>query len=307
MNIIDTHVDTITTLIDNSEFLYNNSSQLAIDKLNIFDKKGIYFAIWLSKERRRTPLRSTLNAIDFYYSELEKNKSYISHANSYNDFLQIFNSNKIASLLTIEGGEALENDINNLFLLHNKGVRLITLTWNNDNCIGSGVLGKSNGLTDLGKTVIDISNNLNIIIDVSHINTKGFFDVINRTKKPIIASHSNSYTVNPVSRNLSDEKLKALRDINSYVSFTLHSPFVNSNISCSENDILFHIDHLISILGDDYVSFGSDFDGTNLLPCEIKDISSMVSLYNLVKKTYNTDIANKIFYLNQLNFLKKVI
>ncbi len=307
MNIIDTHVDTITTLIDNNQPLYQNTSHISIENLHAFDKKGIYFAIWLSQERRKNPFQETSKAIDFYYNEINKNKDYISHSNTYLEFINTFNSRKTASILSLEGGEALEGNLDNLYYLYEKGVRLLTLTWNNDNELGSGILGSDNGLTAFGNEVVNFANNNNFILDVSHLNQKGFFEIINKTQKPIIASHSNAYSVHPSKRNLTDEQLLALKSINSYVSFTLHSPFINGENNCSENNLLFHIDHLISLLGEDYVSFGSDFDGTLFLPCEFLNISSTLTLYNLVKKTYNTDIANKIFYKNQLNFLKEVI
>ncbi len=307
MNLIDTHVDTITTLMDNKEFFLNNNCHISLDRLSTYDKKGIYFAIWLSIERRKNAFAETIKAIDFYHKELAENQNFIAHSNNFSEFNNTFNSGKVASILGLEGGEALEGNIDNLYTLHDKGVRLITLTWNNDNEIGSGVLGKDEGLTSFGKNVVKKMNNLNMILDISHLNRKGFFDVVELTEKPILASHSNAYSIHSSKRNLFDDQLDALKNINSYVSFTIHSPFINGDNKCSINDTLRHIDHLINKLGEDFVSIGTDFDGTNFLPCEINNISDLFLLYNLLKKTYNTEIANKIFYQNQLNFLKKVI
>ncbi len=307
MNIIDTHTDTITTLMNTKESLQNNSGHISLDKLCFYEKKGIYFSIWLSKQKKLDPYFETKKAINFYFNEINKNKHLISHANTFNEFINIFNSKKIASLLCIEGGEALDGNIENLQNLYNLGVRLLTITWNNDNALGSGVLGQNIGLTNLGKEVVLHSNNSNMILDISHLNTLGFYDVLELSTKPVIASHSNCYSIYSTKRNLSDEQLKALHQTKSYVSFTLHSPFINGINNCNEKDILLHIEHLITILGEDYVSFGSDFDGTNSLPCEINSICDLSTLYNLIEKTYNKTIANKIFYENQLNFLKKVL
>ncbi len=307
MNLIDTHVDTITTLMDCNQELNKNDQHISIDRLHTFDKKGIYFSIWLSQSRRDNPYIETLKAIDYYYNQLEINSNFIKHANTFTDFNDIFDEGKTASILCLEGGEAVEGNIDNLYALHEKGVRLLTLTWNNDNAIGSGVLGSDNGLTDFGKDLIRKSNNLNLAIDISHLNRKGFFDVVNLTEKPIIASHSNCYSIHNAKRNLHDDQLQELRNLKSYVSFTIHSPFVNGENSCTLENLLPHIDHLLNKLGEDYVSIGTDFDGTTLLPCEIYNISSLNTLYNLLERTYNTDIANKIFYQNQLNFLSKII
>ncbi len=307
MNIIDTHVDTITTLMDCDQELKTNSQHISIDKLNTFDKKGIYFSIWLSQNRRENPYAETLKAIDFYNNQLAINKDHIAHANTFSEFNSTFSKGKVASLLCLEGGEAIEGNMDNLYSLHEKGVRLLTLTWNNDNAIGSGVLGSDKGLTDFGKELIKKSNNLKLAIDVSHINRKGFFDVVNLTEKPIIASHSNCFSINSSSRNLHNDQLHELKNLKSYVSFTIHSPFINGENSCRLEKLLPHIDNLLNKLGEDYVSIGTDFDGTSALPCEINNISSLNALYNLLETTYNTDIVNKIFYKNQLNFLSKII
>ncbi len=307
MNLIDTHVDTITSIMDASEFLLDNNLHISLNKLKQFDKKGIYFAIWLSKQKLNNPLSETIKAIDFYYNEVEKNKSIISHSNTFSEFNNTFNSGKVASLLSLEGGECLEGDLDNLYLLHDKGVRSLTLTWNNDNELGSGVLGSDKGLTDFGKAIIKKCNNLNMMIDISHLNLKGFFDVIELTEKPIFASHSNAYNIHQSKRNLFDEQLKEIKNTNSYVSFNIHTPFVNGTKNCEITELLPHIDYLINFLGEDYVSIGTDFDGTNLLPRQINNISDLQTLYNLVETTYNTLIANKIFYQNQLQFLQRVI
>lgn len=307
MNLIDTHVDTITTLIDRNQNLLSNTSHVSLEKLNQYDKKGIYFAIWLSEKRRKNPLKETLKAIDFYYDEIDANKSLISHTNNYSDFITTFNEGRVASLLGIEGGESLQGDIENLFLLYNKGIRLLTLTWNNDNELGCGALGSEKGLSPFGKEIVNLTNELNIVIDVSHLNKKGFYDVINLTQKPILASHSNCYTIRNSKRNLFDEQLQELKNISSYVSFTLHTPFICDKELCTITDLLFHIDYLINYLGEDFVSIGTDFDGTNFFPSKINNISDLYTLYNLIEKTYNTVIADKLFYKNQLNFLRHIL
>lgn len=307
MNIIDTHTDTITTLMDANEHLYKNNQHISIENLLAYDKKGIYFSIWLNKKRRETPYLETKKAIEFYYKELLENEHYITHCNSFSEFNNAFQNNKIASILCLEGGEAIEDNIDNLYRLHDMGVRLLTLTWNNDNNLGSGVLGADRGLTNFGRVVIKKSNELNLIIDISHLNKKGFFNVIDLTNKPIIASHSNVFNIHNSKRNLDDECLLELKNTKSYVSVTIHSPFIDGNEKTDIEKLLPHIDYLLNKLGEDFISIGTDFDGTNLLPKKINNISNLKSLYNLLKTTYNTDIANKIFYQNQLNFLKSVL
>lgn len=307
MNLIDTHIDTFSMLIDKNETFFKNTSHVSVDLLNTYDKKGIYSAIWLNDRRAKNPYKETINCMDFYYNQIELNKSSISHCNNYNEFINTFNSGKIASILCLEGAESIEGSMDLFYDLYEKGIRLMTLTWNNDNAVASGVLGSPNGLTEFGKAIVKEMNKLNMIIDISHLNEKGFFDCIDLATKPLIASHSNCYHVHYHIRNLKDDQLKELKNTGSYVSVNLHSPFVSGKNKATIDDVLKHIDYLINFLGEDFVAIGSDFDGTENTPINITNISALSSLYNLLKNTYNSTIADKIFYQNQLEFLRKTL
>lgn len=307
MNLIDTHIDTFSTLIDKNEPFSKNKSHVSVDLLNNYNKKGIYCAIWLNEQRRKNAYQETIECIDFYYNQLELNNSSISHCNNFEEFKNTFNSGKIASLLCLEGAESIEGSMDLFYNLYEKGVRLITLTWNNDNAVASGILGSSYGLTEFGKSIVKEMNKLNMIIDVSHLNEKGFFDCIDLATKPIIASHSNCYRIHDNVRNLNDAQLKELKNTGSYVSVNLHTPFISNTNTATIYDLLRHIDYLINFLGEDFISIGSDFDGTKSLPTNITNIGSLSLLYNLLKNTYNSTIADKIFYLNQLEFLRKTL
>lgn len=305
MNIIDTHADTITTLFDKKSNFSDSDMGISSNSLSSYDKKAVYFALWLDKEKRKSPFKSTIELIKFYYETIKH--ANIIHANDYNSFITAFDNNAITSILGIEGAEAIENDIDNLYMLHSEGVRLITLTWNNKNLVATGSSTEDSGLTPFGKTVIKEMEKLNMIIDVSHLNRKSFSDVMDIVTKPVIASHSNAYDICPCNRNLTLSELLMLRQTNSYVSITLHTPFITKGKSCTINDIILHIDYLMNVIGEDYVSIGTDFDGTDKLPCKISNISDISNLYNLLEKKYNKLIANKIFYLNQLNYLKSIL
>lgn len=305
MNIIDTHADTITTLFDKKSDFSDKETGISNHTLSIYDKKAIYFALWLDKEKRKTPFKSTIELINFYYETIKT--ANIIHVDDYDSFITSFNNNSITSILALEGAEAIEDNIENLYTFHSLGVRLITLTWNNKNYVASGASIEDSGLTSFGKTVIKEMERLHMIIDVSHLNRKSFSDVMATITKPVIASHSNAYDICPSNRNLTYDELLELKKTKSYVSVTLHTPFVKSAKSCTIDDLIFHIDYLMNVIGEDYVSIGTDFDGTDKFPCKISNISDISILYNLLEKKYNKLIANKILYLNQLNFLKSIL
>ena len=145
-------------------------------------------------------------------------------------------------------------------------------------------------------------NKLNITIDLSHASDKLFYDVINLSNKPVIATHSNSRVVCSNKRNITDDQFKAIKDKNGIVGINFCKYFLNSNKNATLSDILKHIEHFLSIGGQKNLCIGSDFDGTDL-PDGISDIASMENLYeHLLKNNYNENIIKDIFFNNAYNF-----
>jgi membrane dipeptidase len=130
--------------------------------------------------------------------------------------------NQIGSILAVEGGDILEGEISNLRILHRLGVRLITLTWNNRNEISDGIMetNSRSGLSRFGISVIHEMNRLNMIIDVSHISVQGFWDVIEHSLDPVIASHSNASAICPHPRNLADDQILAISKAGGMIGIT---------------------------------------------------------------------------------------
>lgn len=184
MDVIDLHADTITKCFNNNEHLFNNDLHVDIQKLY----KGEYLlqclAIFLNK---KDDIKQKFKEYyEFFMKEYQENQNTLILIKSYDDFLSIKKENKIGILLSIEEGDILDNDLSNLDYLYSLGIRMITLSWNYDNCLCNQF-----GLTPFGKDVVKKMNQLGMIIDVSHANDKVFLDVINCSTKPVIASHSN--------------------------------------------------------------------------------------------------------------------
>ncbi len=305
---IDGHCDTITKIMEKRESLYKNNCNIDIERLKKFSEPVQFFAIWLDDKKIKTPYDSTISAIKFYKKEINKNKKHITHCNSFNEINKNKQNKKISSILTVEGGETLENDINNLYNLYDMGVRGLTLTWNNKNCIGNGVCGdKNEGLSEFGFEVIKVMNELNMIIDVSHLNEAGFWDVYNNSKKPFIASHSNSYEICKHKRNLNDKQLLAIKEVGGIVGINLHLPFLSEekNKDCGFEYILRHIDYMISLMGTNNICLGCDFDGTNYLAYDTQGIESLYYINHWVKIYFGEEVAEKIMYKNYMKYLKE--
>lgn len=295
--IFDCHCDTLTKAMWSKQNIYKNNLHIDIEKLNVFEKAIQIFAIWLDRPYLDNAYNNTLKAIDFFNFQIKEYKDYIS---------KDINS-KIGAVLSIEGGEAVEGSIEKLINLYEKGIRLMTLTWNYKNQIGCGALsGFEEGLSSFGLDVISKMNELNMVIDVSHLNIKGFWDVYNKSNKPFIATHSNSYTLCNHPINLNDDQLKAISESNSMVGVNLYPVFVDGDKANLDN-IIRHFDYIMNIIGDKKIGIGCDFDGISVCPENINDVTKLDILYNRINEVWGKELANNIFYNNMFNFFKDKI
>ena len=205
----------------------------------------------------------------------------------------------------------MEGDLGVLRVLYRLGVRLLTLTWNQRNQIADGI-GESrtaSGLTEFGLKVIDEMNDLGMLIDVSHLSETGFWDVIKRSKTPIVASHSNCYALCSHLRNLKDEQIKALTDKDGVIGITFVPNFLTQEKrKTAVKDVVSHIDYLVEKAGIDYVGLGSDFDGTGGLPLGLEGVNKIPNITaELLNRGYMEGEIEKILGGNFLRVFKKVV
>ncbi len=256
-------------------------------------------------------LKRTLQLIDCFYKEIEKNQIDISLVTNYNQIEEVNSAGKIAAILSIEGGEALEGDLGVLRVLYKLSVRLLTLTWNQRNQIADGIWESrtGSGLTEFGIKVIDEMNDLGMLIDVSHLLETGFWDVVKRSKTPIVASHSNCYALCPHLRNLKDEQIKALVDKGGVIGITFVPNFLTQEKRKTiVKDVVTHIDYLVEKAGIDCVGLGSDFDGTDDLPLGLEGVDKIPNITKeLLDRGYKEREIEKILGGNFLRVFKEVV
>ena len=225
MRPIDMHCDTILKLMnDGNKGLYENDLSVDIKKLKKGNSLAQFFAMWVDLKNGQDPLETCLKMIDRFYIELEKNSSYISLATNYEDIKRNDEKGKISAILTIEEGAAIKGELSNLRNFYRLGARSLTLTWNNVNEIGHPNYYeefRDKGLTDFGFEVVQEMNRLGMLIDVSHLSDKGFYDVARESKKPFIASHSNSRTMKEHPRNLTDPMIRTLSECGGLWAYAL--------------------------------------------------------------------------------------
>ncbi len=222
----------------------------------------------------------------------------------------------MAAILHIEGAEAIDVKLETLELLYQAGLRSIGPVWSRQNAFGTGVPfsfpkhpDTGDGLTAAGKSLVKQCNALGIMIDLSHITEKGFWDVAATSDAPLVATHSNVHALSASPRNLTDKQLEAIAETDGMVGLNYAVGFLRADGKPDVNTplatMLEHLDYLLEKLGEDRVGLGSDFDGARIP----KDISDVVGNHNLLSAMeqhgYNKELIEKIAHKNWLRVLKK--
>lgn len=319
-NAVDMHCDTILRLVDDNGDLYSNEGQLDIKRMKESGYLLQCFAMFIDLKRYDKPLERTLQMIDKYYQEMEKNVSYIRPVFSYSDIEENMRNKIMSAMLTIEDGGVTQGNLSFLRILYLLGVRMITLTWNYENGIGypsfQTIDGKPDfkkpetgkGLTKEGIAFVKEMERLGMIIDVSHLSDKGFYDVYENTSKPFVASHSNSRSECLSTRNMTDDMIKKLASRGGVLGINYCTSFVNEDGKYSHvKDLIKHIKHIKELVGIDYVGLGSDFDGigNNL---ELNSCDKLPLLQEEMRKSgFTDDEIEKVFYKNTLRVFKEVL
>ena len=233
---------------------------------------------------------------------------------STSDIRDCMNTGTFAAVLHMEGCEAIDADLVALEFFYGAGLRSLGPVWSRNNIFGHGVPfaypadpDTGPGLTDAGKALVRECNRLGILIDLSHITEKGFWDVVGLSDQPPIASHSNAHALTPVARNLTDRQLDAIRERKGLVGLNFAVTMLRSDGrelgETPLHDMVRHIDYMVERAGIDCVALGSDFDGA-MVPREINDASGLQTLVEaLASAGYGDAELRKICHENWLRVL----
>lgn len=311
--VIDGHTDVLLALIQQSRKFSQESDKGHVDLPRM--KKGnviaAFFAIYpgVNQYYIQKGVRQLLELVEEPNNEaiLIKKIDDLERANK---------ENKIGVIFHIEGVGGFDTEFHLLNILYRLGLRSFGITWSDMNIFGSGssfdpsVPEDTRGLTAEGKELVLEANKLGIIIDVSHLSDKSFHDVLEVSKKPIIASHSSCRAISPVSRNLTDDMIRDLAENGGLMGINFGNMFLREDCGRSDDTpftkIIDHVDHVKNLVGSDHVAFGSDFDGTGV-PLEIKDITGYNILREeMVKRGYSEKDINKICHGNFMRIFEKV-
>jgi membrane dipeptidase len=354
--VVDLHSDVLLQILRGQDFT-RRSSWGHIDLVRL-QEGGIdvqFFALWPNPDLYRPDkmFEQTLNLIALFTTTMNKCRDRIELARSPQDIYRLVDKGKIAACLGVEGGTAIENDLQKLEKLYTLGVRYMGLTWNDSPDWASSAQDEVSpayqgvrGLSEFGKQVVAAMNTMGMIIDVSHSGEKTFWDVIQTSTKPIIASHSCVYALAPHVRNLKDEQIVALAKNSGMIGINFYAGYLDSDFDhkfsrirksaathldsmreqfgqdfagyrkyqeryyrdrCRDirpdiSRIVDHIEYIINLVGDDYVGFGSDFDGIPVTPHGLDDVSYLPEITRImVERGFSRE---RIFKILGGNFMR---
>ncbi|MBD5532959.1 MAG: hypothetical protein HDQ98_12325 [Lachnospiraceae bacterium] len=333
MKWFDLHCDTLTACEEQGLSMRSNTrTQLDFLRLREAGASAQCFAVFLDREacekRGVSPWRRYEQLRDFFFAALKKNEDAVRPVRTAGELADAERDGAVGAILTVEGGELLgggagaENgelygggagaeNSGCLDILHARllrmwedGVRLLTLTWNYENGLGY-PNGSAGGLKRAGYEAVACMQELGMVVDVSHLSDRGFWDVMAAAKKPVTASHSCARSLCGHQRNLTDEQLRAIGKNGGVVGLNFHAPFLKENgVSGSVEEAAYHLRHIISCAGSEAAAFGSDYDGMQGAP-EWGGCEGMPRLIEALSSYFDADTMEKICYRNAARLLEQ--
>ncbi|MCR4425795.1 MAG: dipeptidase [Firmicutes bacterium] len=314
MFMMDAHCDTLMDVVSGRRKLgeTGRGGHLDLPRMAEAGMSAQVFAIYVPEEF--LPGASATRAmryVDAFYQEAETEGSLLAPATRAQDVACAKERGKIAGFLSIEGGEVLEGSIELLRIFYRLGVRLMTLTWSNRNQIADGCYEERTrgGLTRFGVEVVREMDRLGMVVDVSHLSEAGFWDVMEVSTRPVIASHSNSKVLWSHPRNLTDEQARAIAEKDGVIGVSFVGLFLGDGRR-TIGGIADHIDHFANLVGPEHVGIGSDFDGMSdeYLPAGISSVLDFPAVAGeLAHRGYSDEEISGIMGENLLRVVGSVI
>lgn len=317
MRLIDMHCDTISLLMqEENANLRENHFCVDLEKMKKAGSIAQFFACFIhiskfaGEDRFTKGYQYALEMIARGKQEFSENADQISLVTSYEELINNAENGKISAFLTIEESGILDGEISRLEHLYEEDIRLMTLLWNGENCIGypnsrnTKIMNK--GLKPFGIEVVERMNELGMIVDVSHLSDGGFWDVLKYSRKPVVASHSNARALCPHPRNLSDEMIRALAEKGGISGLNFYPYFLKENGKAGMDDLIRHIEHMYYVGGEEFVAIGTDFDGFDDGELDVEHLGQMERVYDALKKRkFHDSQIEKFWSKNALRLIKE--
>ena len=333
MKVVDMHCDTISEIYEHRKKGWKGSlleSDLHVDLQKM--EKGNYllqnFALFTHLGREKDPFAYAMKLVDVLYEEMEAHSDQIGMVRNWQEIEENCQKGKMSALLTLEEGGVCMGELGFLRDFYRLGVRMMTLTWNLPNELGypnqreegedtgrpsRWVADTEHGLTETGIAFVQEMERIGMIIDISHLNDRGIWDVFQYTRKPFVASHSNARALAGHPRNLTDEMIRALAErggvagINFCASFLRDEEEGKDPVHSKCCHMVAHMKHMKQIGGIGCIGLGSDFDGITSI-VEIPDCSAMGMLADeMNRQGFTLAEMEAVFYGNVLRLYRELL
>jgi membrane dipeptidase len=302
---IDLHNDILERIVADTNYRLRNRNASNHTDIPRLKEGGVdiqFFAVWVSPTQYSHFYQQAMYMLSLFNREINDNQNSIVQTRNWNQSDSVINLNKIAAVICVEGGHHIEDSIEKLINLYNAGMRYLTITWNNSTSWAVSAADSRSttvGLSDFGRNVIRKLDSLGVLIDVSHTGIKTIQDILQVTTNPIIASHSGARALLNHTRNLYDWQIQDIANSGGVIGVVFYPPFLNGTNNASIQDVVNHLDYIKNLVGIDHVAIGSDFDGINLTPIGLEDVSKFPALTEaLFNRGYSKEDVEKILYKN---------
>ncbi len=305
MQLFDLHCDSIVNYRkENSDFLCD-STQFSLKDLAEFKRLCQTMAVFIPDDIRDEAALNYFHEHKEYLDALLKKQGELAQkVNKSEDIERITSQGKCAVILAVESGAALAGSLENVDVLAECGVKMMTLVWNGVNELGSGHQTEQ-GLSAFGKKAVKRMEEKGIIVDVSHLNDRGFEDVCEIAGKPFIATHSNLRSVCSHKRNLTEEQFKKIIGFGGLVGVNLYEQFLADDHKGGLDSMYRHVSRMLELGGEDVIACGSDFDGADIDETLDTPAKFARSADYLIQKGISQKAIDKMFFDNALAFFKK--
>lgn len=308
MDLFDGHCDTILKCYLEGGGLRRQTGHLDLERRRGKGRWAQFFATFGSPEDMpgRSLWEVFLEEYALFRSEIDANADLVIFCRTGAEAEAAFAAGKTAAFLSAEGAELLDCDLEKLRMAHRMGVRIVNITWNHPNALsGTNAEEQDRGLSEQGRAFVNTMGELGMLVDVSHLSDPGFWDVMEITDRPVVATHSNARSVFPHSRNLTDEQFTAIINTNGVAGLNMYAGFLGDDPDF--DTVVSHLEHFLALGGEDNVSMGGDWDGITSMPRGMSGTQDMEKLYeHLLRRNYSEALLEKVFYSNLMRVVNEV-
>lgn len=310
MKVVDFHCDVLYKLLLDDELTFQGSKPGILDvtyeRLKAAGTILQTFAIYVPQSMNGR-LEPILESVDRFH-QLVLSCDDMVWVRTSKELDACIKDGKIGALLSLEGVDGLQGQMPMLRILHQLGVRAAGLTWNHANWAADGVMEtRGGGLTTKGRQFVVECNKLGILLDVSHLSEKAFWEVAELSTKPVIASHSNAKAICDHPRNLTNEQIKRLIEKQGLIGITFVPYFVSNAEVVQVDDVLRHIEHMCELGGESHIMLGSDFDGIDQYVMGLSHPGELSALQEALLKRYSGWQTEQFMSGNALRFLSNFL